>query len=103
MAFNIIFTRTANKTYRQCLDYLFFNLENAQAANSLALDIERTVKLLEIGATSYTFCENDDLKKRQLRKIHLLHHAYKIIYRIEDKNVYIEAIFHDLQNYEDLL
>ena len=37
------------------------------------------------------------------RKIHFQKMHYKAIFHIKDKTVYIDAIFHDLQDYENIL
>lgn len=41
------------------------------------------------------------LKKEGYRIIHFLHHRYLMLYRAEGQSVYVDAVYHQLQNYEN--
>lgn len=103
MVFKLAFTPAANENYKNCLEYLIFKLKNEQAVNSLLLDIEETIENIRNNALSYALCDNEDLRRKNLRKIHLKRHSYKIFYNIIDDVIFIRAILHDKQDFENIL
>ena len=104
MPYKIIFTENGRRTYVECLDYLFSELKNAQAALSFLKDFEDQLEILKSNAHWYPVCENKHLRSRKIRKIHLRKHRYKILYRIENEiEVHIDAVYHDLQDYENII
>lgn len=54
-------------------------------------------------ATSLKYCENPKLKKLEYRRINFKNHNYFMLYRVNDDIVFIDNIFHDLQDYENYL
>ncbi len=101
-AFEVIFSDNADKQLQNILDYLFFELNNAQAAYNVEQDMKQTIKMLSHIAGSLKLCENPRLHDLGYRTIHLKHHNYFLLYRVEGHIVYVEAVYHDLQNYEDI-
>lgn len=99
--FEIIFSDDAKRQLQNILDYIFFELGNAQAAYNVEQDMKQTIKMLSHIAGSLKLCENPRLHELGYRTIHLKHHNYFLLYQIERNTVYVEAIYHDLQNYED--
>ena len=57
--------------------------------------------MLERIAGSLKMCENPRLKKLGYRRINFLSHRYFLLYRIAENMVYIDAVFHELQDYEN--
>lgn len=98
--FEVIFTDDAKEQLQNILDYLFFELNNAQAAYNVEQDMKQTARLLSHMAGSLKICENPRLRDLGYRIIHLKHHNYFLLYRIQDDTVTVDAIYHDLQNYE---
>ena len=70
--------------------------ENAKAIRN---DAAETKKRLEKIAGSLKPLENP--KMRGYRKIHFLKHDYVMLYRIENDIVYVDRIYHELQDYEN--
>lgn len=101
--FEVIFTDDAKEQLQNILDYLFFELNNTQAAYNVEQDMKQTTRLLSHVASSLKLCESPHLRDLGYRTIHLRHHNYFMLYRIQDDIVYVDAIYHDLQDYESLL
>ena len=52
-------------------------------------------------AGSLQLCRNKKLRDLGYRRINFAGHKYFMLYRIVDNLVYIDGIFHDLQDYEN--
>ena len=72
-----------------------------QAATSVANDMEHTIERLSYMAGGLKLCDDPTLCDLGYRTIHFKRHNYFMLYHIQDDMVYIDAIYHDLQNYED--
>lgn len=101
--YDVIFTDTAETQSQRILDYLFFELKNAQAAYSVEQDMKETVLRLSCVADSLKLCDDPKLRALEYRTIHLKRHRYFMLYKIEDDKVYVIGIYHDLQDYENIL
>lgn len=75
---------------------------NKQAASAVWNDAVGTVTELENVADSLRLCDNPDLKALGYRKINFRNHRYVMLYRIEENIAYVEAIYHELQDYENI-
>lgn len=53
-------------------------------------------------AGSLKMCEDERLRALGYRTIHFKRHRYFMLYRIEGSVVYVDSIYHDLQDYENL-
>lgn len=100
--FEVIFTDNAKEQSQDIIDYIFFELNNAQAAYNVEQDMKQTTRLLSRVAGSLKLCESPRLRALGYRTIHLKHHNYFMLYRIQDNTVYVDAIYHDLQDYENI-
>ena len=101
MPYKILFTKNGRDTYNNCINYILFKFKDPFAAGNLNNDIETILSLLETNPTSYPICENPKLNRRNIRKIHLRKHKYKIFYHISNSNVIIDALIHDSQDFEN--
>ena len=52
-------------------------------------------------AGNLKLCDNLKLRKLGYRRINFLSHRYFMLYRIENDTVYVDNIFHELQDYEN--
>ena len=52
-------------------------------------------------AESLKLCENPRLQMLGYRRINFLSYRYFMLYRIEEDIVFIDNIFHELQDYEN--
>lgn len=103
MDYEVILTHPAKVQLDHIVDYLLHELENTQAALSVIDDAETTRIRLSLIAGSLKLCDDPVLRDLGYRMIHFKHHRYFMLYRIEDSKVYVDAIYHDTQDYENLL
>lgn len=92
--------------FRQCLDYLLYEIGgtgNIQAAKHFIKEFEKALHQIELGAKSYAICEEKWLRALEIRKIHFAKMSYKIFFHLKENNtVIIDAICHDLQDFENI-
>lgn len=103
MPYKIFFTKSGRNTYNNCIDYILKKFKDPFTANSLNTDIEAIIAFLETNPYSCPLCDNPKLSNRNIRKIHLRKHKYKIFYHILDNKVIIDAVTHDSQDFEKAL
>lgn len=92
-SFNVIISPKALSQLNDYIDYLQYTLLNDQDA------LETKERLSRI-ADSLKFCTHPQLKKNGYRVIYFMRHRYLMLYRIERATVYVDAIYHQLQDYE---
>ncbi len=100
MDYRVVITSDAEEDLDKFIKYLLFEKENPQAAQNVLNDFDATKESLKHVAGSLKLCENPRLRKLGYRRINFLNHRYFMMYRIEDNVVYIDNIFHELQDYE---
>ena len=71
-----------------------------QAAKSVWEDAVGTTERLESLAGSLRYCANPKLRKLGYKPIFFQHHDYVMLFRIEGNTAFVDAIFHQLQDYE---
>ncbi len=54
-------------------------------------------------AGSLKLCDDADLRALGYRTIHFRRHRYFMLYEVVDDCAYILGIYHDLQDYENIL
>lgn len=99
-SFNVIISPKALSQLNSYIDYLQYTLLNDQAAFEVWKDAVETRERLASITGNLKFCNHSVLKKNGYRSINFLRHRYLMLYRIEGSNVYVDAIYHPLQNYE---
>ena len=52
-------------------------------------------------AGSLKLCDNPKLRELGYYRINFLSHRYFMLYRIENDTVYVDNVFHELQDYEN--
>lgn len=102
MEYEVVLTTQAKTDFRQIINYLLFKLNNEQAATNVTNDMENTIDQLSHVAGSLKMCEDERLRALGYRMIHFKRHKYFMLYRIEGSVVYVDGIYHDLQDYENL-
>lgn len=100
MDYRIVVTENAEMDLDNFVQYLLFIKQNEQAAKNLMDDFDSTLRSLESVAGSLKLCDNPRLKEEGYRRINFLEHRNFILYRVERDVVYIDSIFHELQDYE---
>jgi len=103
MDYKVILTAPAKMQFDHIIDYILSELKNEQAALSVLEDAENTTIRLSHAAGSLKLCDDPGLRALGYRAIHFKHHRYFMLYRIENDKAYVEAIYHDMQDYENIL
>lgn len=100
-SFNVIISPKALSQLNSYIDYLQYTLLNGQAAYNVWQDALETREKLSKIADSLRYCIHPNLKKSGYRAINFMRHRYVMLYRIEGTAVYVDAIYHQLQDYEN--
>lgn len=101
MDYKIVVTEDAEEDLDRYVTYLLFVKRSEQAAKSLLDDFAETKMSLARAAGSLKLCENPRLNELGYRRINFLSHRHFMLYRIENHVVFIDNIFHELQDYEN--
>lgn len=102
MVYNVTFSELAEKQFNEYLGYLLYVKKNKQAAERLIEDFEETKEALASVADSLKYCTSPLLKGKGYRKIFFKRHRYLFIYQVIDRRVEVSAMYHELQDYENL-
>ena len=100
MDYKIVVTKDAEDDLDQFIKYLIFEKESMEAAQNVLNDYDATINTLKNVAGSLKLCDNPRLRQLEYRRINFLNHRYFMLYRIVDDVVYVDNIFHELQDYE---
>ena len=98
--FEVIISPKALAQLNDYIDYIQYTLLNPQAAKSVWEDALGTTERLESIAGSLRYCANPKLRKLGYKPIFFQHHDYVMLFRIEGNTAFVDAIFHQLQDYE---
>jgi len=101
MDYKIVLMRDAEEDFDRFVTYLLFEEKSDQEARNLLNDFEATKTSLSNVAESLKLCDNPKLRELGYRRINFLSHRYFMLYRIENDTVYVDNIFHELQDYEN--
>lgn len=99
MAYNLIITERAGEQLDNVLNYLVNQLKSMQAAKHLLSQVEVVYDTLEDNPFLYPVSRDPFLKSRDYREAIAPKMNYKIVFEIEDDEVTILGIFHQLENY----
>lgn len=103
MEYNVAVSVQAQAHFREIINYLLYELQNQQAATSVANDFDETIDCLSHVAGSLKFCDDSVLRAKGYRTIHFRKHKYLMVYTVDKDRAYVEGIYHDLQDYESIL
>ena len=100
--YDVIITPDAEQLLNSYIDYIQFTLMNEQAADNVLQDILDTADELERVAGSLPYCKKRSLRNLGYRKINFLRHSYVMLYVIDGNTAYVDAIYHQSQDYENI-
>ncbi len=103
MEYEVVLTTDAEEDLDRFVRYLLFEKKNEQAASNVLNDFEATKQSLAKVAGSLKLCDNPKLRELGYRRINFLSHRYFMLYRIEGSLVIIDNIFHELQDFENMM
>ena len=101
MDYKVVITRDAEDDLERFIKYLIIEKESIQAAENILNDYDATIESLKHVAGSLKLCDNPRLRQLEYRRINFLNHRYFMLYRIVDNVVFVDNIFHELQDYEN--
>lgn len=101
MDYKVIFTENAMEDMDSIAEYLLFHLRNKQAANHFIDSVENGKFVLSNSAESFQLCLNPRLRSKGYRRLNLDKTKYFLLYRTENSIVFIDGIYHQLQDYEN--
>ena len=84
------------------LFYICMTLCNETAAHSVLKDAENTIQKLSQSGASLKLCTEPELAQYSYRKIHFSSHMYIMLHIIEGKEIHIDRIYHELEDYQNL-
>jgi len=103
MGYKVVVTKDAEEDLERFIKYLIFEKESLQAAENVLNDFDATIESLRHVAGSLKLCDNLRLCYLKYHRINFLNHRYFMLYRIEDNVVFVDNIFHELQDYENMM
>ena len=99
MAYDLVITDRAEELIDDCVFYILNKLKSPEAAIHFMDDMEEIYDRLE--ENPYLFPESKDsylFSKGYLEAV-LSSMSYRVVFRIDEKNVYIVGVYHDLEDY----
>ncbi len=99
MVYNLILTDRADELIVERVNYLIKKLKNPQAATHLLDGISGIYDRLEDNPYQFPDSKDSYLLRRGYKEAYIPDMDYKVVFRIDDKDVYIVGLFHDLENY----
>ena len=77
-------------------------MKSDQLFKDLGTDTTTAIRMfLTQAVANLSLCENQRLRALGYHRINFLRHRYFMLYRIEENTVFIDDIFHELQDYEN--
>lgn len=101
MDYKVVVTKGAEEDLERFIQYLIIKKKSMQAAKNLLNDYDVTIESLKHVAGSLKLCDNPRLRQLEYRRINFLNHRYFMLYRIVNNVVFVDNIFHELQDYEN--
>ena len=101
MDYKSVLMKHAEEDLDRFIAYRCLEKKSEQAARNLLNDFEATKTSLSNVAGGLKLCDNLKLKELGYRRINFLSHRYFMLYRIENDTVYVDNIFHELQDCEN--
>ncbi len=101
-SFNVVIAPEALEQLNAYVQYIRCTLMNPTAAESVYNDAISTGAKLAETAGSIKLCENETLRHYGYRTIKFRHHQYVMVYRIDGRKAYVDGIFHQKQDYENM-
>lgn len=101
-SYKVVLSDLAKSQLNDYVNYIQYTLLNDQAAGAVLDDALETIDQLKISAGSLKLCENPELNKLGYHRINFLHHDYLMLYKLNGRTANVDAIYHQMQDYENL-
>ena len=100
MAYNLIITDRADELIDDSVYYLIDKLKNPDAAKHLLNGIDKIYDRLEENPFQFPESPDNYLKSRSYREALVPEMSYRIVFRVEELDVYIVGLLHELENHK---
>lgn len=100
MVYNLLITEKAAGQIDQLTDYLINTLKNPDAALHFLDELDSIYQRFKTNPFQFPKASDLFLPDKEYREAILLKMSYRVIFRIEEKTVYIICVFHTLEDYE---
>ena len=99
MDYDLIISDRADQLLENCLCYLLYKLKSEQAAGHFLNETEKIYERLR--RNPYQFPQSRDLYLQKQGYREAVYHDmdYLIVFRIENRTVYVLGLFHQLEEY----
>lgn len=99
MDYRLVITKQAERMLDNLIYYLLYRIKNQQAAIHLFDSMERLYQRLEENPFQFPACRDTYLLHKEYREAVLPDMNYLVIYKVEDKVVYVLGVFHESERY----
>lgn len=99
-SFKVIISDLAESDLDGFLEYLSNKKKSYQAARAVYADFIDTKDKLKLVAGSLKLDQDPDLSLLGYRRIRFSHHAYFMLYRVEENVAFVDRIYHESQDYQ---
>lgn len=99
--YKIVISPRALEQLGQSVNYIRDVLLEPLAAKAVWEDAAETVRELKSVAGTLRLCSHPKLRELGYHAARFLRHDYIMLYRIEGRTAYIDAIYHQRQDYEN--
>ncbi|MBQ7464792.1 MAG: type II toxin-antitoxin system RelE/ParE family toxin [Lachnospiraceae bacterium] len=103
MAYKLIITDHADELIDSRIYYIINKLKNPPAAQHLLDGIDEIYTRLEDNPDQFPDSMDSFLRSRGFKEALIHDMNYKLVFRVEGRSVYIEGLFHDLENHASKL
>ena len=99
MGYSLFITERAEELVDNLVGYLMNKLKNPDAALHFVDELDAVYDQLEKNPYRYPESPDDFLRRRGYHDSLLKGMSHRVVFRIEERIVYIVGVFHDLEDY----
>ena len=99
----VLATDDVEEDLSEFVQYLLFEKMSDQAADAVLKDYDETLDELERVAGSLKLVDNPRLAKLGYRRINFKRHRYYFLYRIVGNTAIVDAMYHELQDPDNVM
>ena len=98
MAYNVVWSFSAERDRDRIVEYLLYDLASPQAASHVLDELDKMIVILSDNPKLFALSAESRMGYRKY-----LFMRYVVLYRVEDRTVKVGRIFHTAQNYARLV
>lgn len=102
MGYKVVISPYAKRQLELFIGYTEIVLRNNQATKAIREDAIRTKRRLSNNPERMAICRNEKLAVYGYRRIFFENYDFFMVYRIEGNLVIVDAMYHELQDYENV-